>query len=150
MTDIDEDETMNSEKRVQNRQKGITLMELMVVVVVLGILGMVAVTRYLVAQDRAHVTAAVADADHFRKALAVYAVDYGYFPDGGAMTLSELSAILVDLDGNEYMVLPEGETFVSFRYEPLNGGEEYAIEITARDNGGTDIVATPDGTQILG
>lgn len=132
------------------RQLGLTIIELLVVVVVMGILSMVAVTRYLVAQDRAHITAAVADADHFRKALAVYSVDYSTFPVGDFATPNALSSDLIDPSGNQYMVLPEGETFKTFHYEPIDEGTSYKIEITAKDNGGTTILATPDGTQIVG
>ncbi|MBU0691008.1 prepilin-type N-terminal cleavage/methylation domain-containing protein [bacterium] len=139
-------------KRSNNlsRQLGITIIELLVVVVVMGILSMVAVTRYLVAQDRAHVTAAVADADHFRKALAVYSVDYSAFPDDTYASPIELCVGLIDPAGRQYMVLPEGETFKTFRYEPIDEGNSYQIEITAKDNGGTTILATPDGTHIIG
>ena len=51
----------NMKKRKRNllERAGFTIIELLVVVVVMGILGMVAVTRYLVAQDRAHVKIAV-------------------------------------------------------------------------------------------
>jgi prepilin-type N-terminal cleavage/methylation domain-containing protein len=141
---------MNSRSHLFPRQRGITIIELLVVVVVMGILSMVAVTRYLTAQDRAHVTAAAADADHFRKALAVYSVDYSSFPNDACSTPLELSADLIGPDGNEYMVLPEGQTFRSFRYEPIDEGNSYQIEITANDNGGTAILATPDGTEIIG
>ena len=141
---------MNSRSHHLSRQRGITILELLVVVVVMGILSMVAVTRYLVAQDRAHVTAAVADADHFRKALSIYSVDYATFPNSAFSSPNDLSADLIDLRGNEYMVLPEGQTFNSFRYESIDEGESYQIEITAYDNGGTSILATPDGTQIIG
>jgi prepilin-type N-terminal cleavage/methylation domain-containing protein len=132
-----------------SRQRGITILELLVVVVIVGILGMVAVTRYLVAQDRAHVTAAAADADHFRKALAIYSVDYGSFPTDVCASPIDLTVDLIDPQGNFYMALPEGETFRSFRYSPVEEGKSYQIEIVATDNGGTTIVATPDGTTIL-
>jgi prepilin-type N-terminal cleavage/methylation domain-containing protein len=132
-----------------SRQKGITILELMVVVVIVGILGMVAVTRYLVAQDRAHVTAAAANADHFRKALAVYSVDYGTFPTEACASPIELSVDLIDPQGNLYMVLPNDETFRSFRYSPVDEGKSYQIEIVANDNGGTTIMATPDGTRVV-
>ena len=132
-----------------SRQRGITILELLTVIVIVGILGMVAVTRYLVAQDRAHVVAAAADADHFRKALAIYSVDYGKFPTEACASPIDLSVDLVDPEGNFYMSLPEGMTFRSFRYSPINEGESYQIEIVAADNSGTNILATPDGTRIL-
>jgi type II secretory pathway pseudopilin PulG len=132
-----------------SRQCGITILELLTVVVIVGILGMVSVTRYLAAQDRAHVVAAAADADHFRKALAVYSVDYGGFPTEACASPIDLNGDLVDPDGHLYMVLPEGLTFRFFRYSPIDEGKSYQIEIVAKDNNGTTIIATPDGMRIL-
>lgn len=96
------------------KQRGFTLIELLVVIVIIGIIAAIAVPRFLASQDRAYVTAAVADVDHFRKALAVYEIDYGAFPDQNFGNVSSITAALIDPSGNDYMILPDGQNFSSF------------------------------------
>jgi hypothetical protein len=84
---------------------------------VVGILSQVAMSRYFATKDRAHVMAATADVDHFRKALAVYEIDYGTFPDNAYNSTAALSGALIDPSGNDYMILPDGANFAVFAYE---------------------------------
>ena len=130
-------------------QHGITVLELVVVVTIIGILSLVVVTRLLLAQDRAQVGAAIADADHFRKALSFYAVDYGNFPPQPYDSPAAVARILIDPERNEYMELPQGDNFESFYYSPMRGGQSYTLKIVAKDNRGTAIEATPEGTDIF-
>lgn len=129
-------------------QRGFTLVELLVVIVVLGIIASIAIPRFLASQDRAHVTAAVADVDHFRKALAVYEVDYGAYPDQNFGSVAAIAAALIDPSGNDYMILPDGANFSSFIYTPVNAGESYEISVVANDHGNTGVVADPEGAAV--
>ena len=130
------------------KQRGFTLVELLVVIVVIGILATIAVPRFLASQDRAHVTAAVSDVYHFRKALAVYEMDYGAYPDQGFGNGGGIVAALVDPSGNDYMILPDGQSFNSFSYTPVNNGESYEIQVVATDHSNTGVVADPTGTTV--
>lgn len=63
-------------------------------IVVIGIIATIAVPRFK-GQDRAHIVAA-ADVDHFRKALAVYEIDYGAYPAQNFGNVNGIVAALVD------------------------------------------------------
>ncbi|MCL4305647.1 prepilin-type N-terminal cleavage/methylation domain-containing protein [bacterium] len=129
-------------------QRGFTLIELLVVILVLGIIAAIAIPRFLEARDRASVTAAVSDVDHFRKALAVYEIDYGMFPDQSFANVSAIVSALVDPAGNDYMILPDGQNFTSFSYSPINSGESYEIQVVATDHRNTAVVADPNGAAV--
>lgn len=133
---------------MSKHQRGFTLIELLVVIVIIGIIASIAVLRFLASQDRARVTAAVADVDHFRKALAVYEIEYGSYPDQNFGSVPAIVAALVDPAGNDYMILPDGASFTSFTYTPVNAGQSYEIEVVAQDHGNTSVTADPNGTAV--
>ncbi len=126
-------------------RKGFTLVELLTAIVIVGILASIMIGRIMVAKDRAHISAAQSDVDHFRKALSVYSVDYGFFPDNTFNTPNALSNVLVDPVGNPYMITPDGDNFGTFSYSSVNTGEQYEIEVQALDQAHTTILATADG-----
>lgn len=134
--------------KMKLNHKGFTLVELLTAIVIVGILASIMVGRVMVAKDRAHITAAQSDVDHFRKALSVYSVDYGVFPDNIYNSPQALSVALVDPEGKPYMVTPDGANFGTFTYNSLNAGEQYEIEVEALDQAHTVILATADGIAI--
>lgn len=131
--------------KMKLNRKGFTLIELLTAIVIVGILASIMIGRVMVAKDRAHISAAQSDVDHFRKALSVYSVDYGLFPDNIFNSPQALSNVLVDPVGNPYMVTPDGQNFGTFTYSSVDAGEQYEIEVEALDQAHTVILATADG-----
>jgi prepilin-type N-terminal cleavage/methylation domain-containing protein len=123
-------------------QRGFTLMELLVVVVIIGILATFAVSRYINVKDKGLVAAATYDLDLTRKVLAYYSVDHSAFP-AAISSYDDLKSQMVDLNGNPYGKMPISYTFtwVSYALDP-NG--DYVIRIMAPDHDRTVLVATPE------
>lgn len=67
-------------KSVINNQKGFTLIEILVVVVILGILAAVVVPNFLDKPDEAKVTKAKVDMKGIGEALAMFKLHNGFYP----------------------------------------------------------------------
>lgn len=74
-----------------NRQKGFSLIEIMVVVVILGILAAIVVPKIISRPDEARVVKAKQDVLSIQNALDLYKLDNGFYPntDQGLMALVE-------------------------------------------------------------
>ena len=127
-------------------QRGFNTLELLMVIVVIGILASVAFPRFLGARDRGHIGAAQSDVTLIRQALAFYAADHDRYPEAAA-SLEDLDNLMVDPQGNDYLVLPSGATFRWVSYDVLEDGD-YLLKIQALDNNGTIICATGAGMVI--
>jgi general secretion pathway protein G len=67
-------------KAVRNNQRGFTLIEIMVVVVILGILAAIVVPRLLDEPERARRTSAATQIRSLEEALGMFRLDNGYYP----------------------------------------------------------------------
>jgi general secretion pathway protein G len=63
-----------------NNQRGFTLIEIMVVVVILGILAGIVVPRLLDEPEKARRTSAATQIRSFEEALGIFKLDNGFFP----------------------------------------------------------------------
>lgn len=67
-------------RNIYSNQRGFTLIEIMVVVVILGILAALVVPRFLDRPEEARRTKAAVDIKGLEEALALYKLDNGFFP----------------------------------------------------------------------
>lgn len=81
------------------RQKGFTIVELLIVIVIIGILAAITIVAYNGIQQRARDSARTSDIAGIQKALELYRADNGVYPsvgsDNSGYNLSTLSAALV-------------------------------------------------------
>ena len=93
---------------LRRNQRGFTLVELMIVVIIVGILAAVAIPMYQGATERAKASEAVAALGTVRGAMRVYYAEHGTyvnanFVNGGAVTAGGiLSVIDTDLAGRYF------------------------------------------------
>jgi type II secretory pathway pseudopilin PulG len=135
-------------KIARSLQRGITILELMLVVVIIGVLGFIATTRFIKAKDRSYVGAAQSELNSVRQAIAMYAADHGAFPVALG-SVNELNAIALDPEGKPYMTLPGRPQFAWISYLP-DDNLGYVLRVQAHDHSGTIIRATGDGMTVEG
>ena len=135
-----------------NKQKGFTLIEIMVVVVIIGVLIGLVAPNILGRVDEARVTAAQADIATMGQALEMYKLDNLNFPstDQGLQALVEKptgspqprkwnpegylkKGVPLDPWGNEYQYISPGSNgpydLYSFGADGRDGGEGYDADV---------------------
>jgi prepilin-type N-terminal cleavage/methylation domain-containing protein len=123
-------------------QRGVTTLELLLVVVIIGILSMVTMTEFFKVHNRAYVGAAMSDLQVIRKALSMHDAEWGTFPSQGANDMMALVEQLVDPFGLPYITPPSGENWRDFRYTPPDVDDfygDYDLTVVCKDHFNTQI-----------
>lgn len=123
----------NKLKSVKTNQKGMTLIELIIVVALIGIIGATLVPTFSTMTTKARITSDIATIKTFQRQVDVYEAEFGKLPGAiaGATTTTEEEALKSLID-NDYMdtkyvnVEGEGETVV------------YTLALQTRTEGAAD------------
>ena len=141
-------------KTYVHNNRGFTLIEIMVVVVILGILAAIVVPRFLDRPDQAKVTKAQVDMKGIEEALGMFKLDNGFFPstDQGLKALVSipetgripekyaasgyLKKVPMDPWNNNYLYLSPGlhskdYDLISYGADGESGGEGYDADINS-------------------
>ncbi|MBN1903319.1 type II secretion system major pseudopilin GspG [Candidatus Sumerlaeota bacterium] len=68
--------------RYQGSQKGFTLIEMLLVLVILGTLAAIVIPKFAGRSEQARITAAETQISNFETSLDAFEVDNGYYPEG--------------------------------------------------------------------
>lgn len=105
-------------------RKAFTLVELLISIVVVAILAAISVTAFSNIQDRAYATDLLARTDAYEKALKLYHIENGRFPDYGTSWGTCLGQVSDYPAEDDY---PEGACMKLFR-NGVSDGYEYVNE----------------------
>lgn len=136
--------TNNTPKKVtsvieRTNQKGMTLIEIMVVLVIIGILGTILVPRLLDRPDQARVVKAKQDIKAFEGALSLYRLDNFTYPDSlQALAGRYMDRVPNDPWGNAYQYTTPGTNggfdILSYGADGQAGGDGVNADISNNGN----------------
>jgi len=117
-------------KIVQNKQRGFTIVELLIVIVVIAILAAIVIVAYQGISARANASAAQSSASDLAKLLSLSNTNNGTYPN-------DLSTV------NNGKPMPSGST--SYSYHPGTGNTSYCATVTTGNSSYeiTDTATTP-------
>ena len=135
-------------RHLHKEEKGFTLVELMVVIIILAVLTGIAVPSYLALRNRARIQATRSEMQNVATAIAIYEADRGSFPV--ATTMGALATALEgsDTTGDDvYMANVPTEDAWDTSYNYTGTAGTYSMTSTAgtTDDATDDLVVT-DGT----
>ena len=122
----------NTIKRKRKRQSGVTLMELMVVLIIIGLIGGIAAVNVMSSLEKAKTKTAAGACEAIIKAAGHYKMDHKKYPEsieqlrnppgGGESYLDTYSK---DPWDNEYFIKPMGSKIqvISYGADGVQGGE---------------------------
>ncbi len=143
--------------RIVASEKGLTLIELMVVIIILGILATVIVPRFMDQPEKARVAKARVEIESLASAVKMFKLDNGFYPsteqglkalvekptvgripahwrEGGYL---EKKKVPKDPWGNDYVYIspsPNGDfEIISYGADGREGGEGFDADISSQD-----------------
>jgi type II secretion system protein G len=115
---------------------GFTLVELLVAVAIIGILAAVGLYAFMHALDSARQRATMGDMRAISKAIEIYGIDYGFFPNTNG-DMDALKAILIPIQSS---VVPIHDHWNNGYHYVCEGGRSYTLESYGKDGvDGADI-----------
>jgi len=121
-------------RNLYRKEKGFTLVELMIVIIILAILTGIAVPSYMVLRNRARTAAAQSEMKNIATALEMYWADNEHYPVGTAITAVES---VLEADPIYMNSVPTTDPWkVAYGYTCATPGTTY----TLTSNGGTTAV----------
>ncbi|WP_375766566.1 type II secretion system major pseudopilin GspG [Archangium gephyra] len=135
--------TMSDKKtKQQRRRRGMTLIEIMVVITILGLIMAAVGVAVIPKLDEAKQDTARLDIANIHNALKLYYTKKGKYPDTGTglkalVDTQNLEKVPTDPWGNEYVYMNEGgkPVLMSYGADGTQGGEGPDADISSRDMG---------------
>jgi general secretion pathway protein G len=133
--------TMSDKKtKTQRRRRGMTLIEIMVVITILGLIMAAVGVAVIPKLDEAKQDTARLDIANIHNALKLYYTKKGKYPDTGTglkalVDTQNLEKVPTDPWGNEYVYMNEGgkPVLMSYGADGTQGGEGPDADISSRD-----------------
>jgi general secretion pathway protein G len=127
-------------KQQRRRQRGMTLIEIMVVITILGLIMAAVGVAVIPKLDEAKQDTARLDIGNIQQALKLYYTKKGKYPDTGTglkalVDTNNLERVPTDPWGHEYVYMNEGgkPVIISYGADGTQGGEGPDSDISSRD-----------------